>query len=113
MFLQGEEGRLADGAIGRRESEKELFNQALGSLGTFYSHPHMFVLMLTAFPPDYEEEGRNIRSGNVEPYFDRGWCFCESSWAVLVKDSSIVLDLGKDTGAEWATDRRSEWKGTE
>ena len=112
-FLQDEEGRLAGGSICRCESEKELFKQALDSLVTFYSHPNTFVLMLTAFPPDYEEEGRYIRSGNVKPYFDRGRCFCESSWAVLVKDSLMALDLGKDTGAEWATDDdRDVWNGT-
>jgi len=49
------EGRLADGAVGRFPTEEVLFKQALGSLGTFYSHPHTTVLMCTAFPPDYDD----------------------------------------------------------
>jgi len=53
--------------------------------------------MLTAFPPDYFTATYK-RSGNVKPYFERGWCFCESSWAMMVKDYDLVLDLGKDTG---------------
>ena len=91
------EGRLANGAVGRFPTEDVLFKQALGSLGTLYSHPHTFVFMLTAFPPDYFT-AKYTRSGNVKPYFERGWCFCESSWAAMVKDSFLVLDLGKDTG---------------
>jgi len=36
----------------------------------------------------------------VKPYFERGWCFCESSWAAMVKHYMLVLDLGKDAGEE-------------
>jgi len=92
-----EEGRLANGAVGRFPEENFLFKQALGSLGTFYWHPHTHALMLTAFPPDYFTAAYK-RSGNVKPYFERGWCFCESAWAMMVKNHSLLLDLGKDTG---------------
>ena len=51
--------------------------------------------MLTSFPPDYEDATKYTRSGNCEVYRNRGWCFCESSWAQLVKNSKIVWDLGK------------------
>jgi len=91
------EGRLAGGAVGRLPTEDVLFKQALGSLGTFYSHPETHVLMLTAFPPDYFTS-KYTRSGNVKPYSERGWCFCESSWATMVKQFNLVLDLGKDAG---------------
>ncbi|EOD36635.1 hypothetical protein EMIHUDRAFT_455013 [Emiliania huxleyi CCMP1516] len=83
---------------GRYPAEDVLFKRALGSLGAFYSHPETFVFMLTAFPPDYDDPARYRRSGNTAPYPDRGWCFCEASWAALVKDSRKLLDLGLDTG---------------
>ena len=51
--------------------------------------------MLTEFPPDYDDETVYTRSGNCEVYRNRGWCFCESSWAQLVKPSRIVWDLAK------------------
>ena len=47
------EKRLAGGAVGRFPAEDVLFKQALGSLGIFCAHPYTHVLMLTAFPPDY------------------------------------------------------------
>jgi hypothetical protein len=90
-------------AVGRFASEDALFKQALDSLGTLYSHPHTHVWMLTAFPPDYDDPQCYERRGNVAPYAERGWCFCEASWAAMVKDSAMVLDLGKDT-AEDAVD---------
>jgi len=93
----GSEKRFADGAVGRFPAEDVLFKQALGSLGIFYAHPHTHVLMLTAFPPDYFTATYE-RSGNVKPYSERGWCFCESSWAMMVKDFDLILDLGMDTG---------------
>jgi hypothetical protein len=93
------------GAVGRFASEDVLFKQALGSLGAFYSHPHTLVWMLTAFPPDYNDLQLYKRGGNVAPYADRGWCFCEASWAAMVKDSSMVFDLGKDTGKGVVADR--------
>jgi len=93
----GSEERFADGAVGRFPAEDILFKQALGSLGIFFAHPGTHVLMLTAFPPDYFTATYE-RSGNVKPYFERGWCFCEASWAMMVKNFYLVLDLGKDTG---------------
>ena len=96
-FAWLEKGGFADGAVGRFPAENALFTQALGSLGTFYSHPHTHVLMLTDFPPDYFTDVYT-HSGNTKEYFDRGWCFCESSWAAMVKYFDLVLDLGKDTG---------------
>jgi len=92
-----QEGRFVDGAVGRLPAEDILYKQALGSYGTFYSHPHTHVLMLSAFPPDYFTT-EYTRSVNVAPYFDRGWCFCESSWATMIKNSYLVLNLCKDTG---------------
>jgi len=89
-------------AVSRFPAENDLFEQALGSLGTLYSHPHTIVFMMTAFPPDYRDPNRyNTPPGsNVKDYFDRGWCFCELSWAMMVKGSGLVLDLAKDTGEE-------------
>jgi hypothetical protein len=29
---------------------------------------------------------------------DRGWCFCEIEWAMMVKNSKAIVDLGRDTG---------------
>jgi hypothetical protein len=86
------------GAVGRFASEDALFKQALDSLGTFYSHPYTQVWMLTSFPQDYNDPQRYKREGNMAPYADRGWCFCEASWAAMVKNSALLLDLGKDTG---------------
>ncbi|CAK0829396.1 unnamed protein product [Prorocentrum cordatum] len=74
--------------------------EALGSLGSFYSHPATVVFMLTRFPDDYGDAAKYTRSGNTEQYFNRGWCFCESSWAMLTKPSCLLLDLGRSTGAE-------------
>ncbi|CAK0835979.1 unnamed protein product, partial [Prorocentrum cordatum] len=56
--------------------------------------------MLTRFPDDYDNFAKYTRSGNIAPYFDRGWCFCESSWAMLTKPSSLLVDLGLATGDE-------------
>ena len=65
-----------DGAIGRFESESLLFGQALGSLGSFYSHPKTVVFMLSHFPADYNESWRFSRppesAGNI--------CFSTSFW---------------------------------
>ncbi|CAK0833706.1 unnamed protein product [Prorocentrum cordatum] len=90
------------GAIGRFERERELFKEALDSLGSFYSHPATVVFMLTRFPDDYDNPGVYTRSGNTALYFDRGWCFCESSWAMLTKISFLLVDLGQATGDETA-----------
>ncbi|CAK0872197.1 unnamed protein product [Prorocentrum cordatum] len=97
--LEGSECFEAN-AIGKFERERELFTDALGSLGSFYSHPATVVFMLTRFPDDYDNFAEYTRSGNIAPYFDRGWCFCESSWAMLTKLSVLLVDLGQATGDE-------------
>lgn len=87
-----------EGAVGRLPAEEALFREALGSLGVLYSLPRTFVFMLRAFPADYDDPSAYARSGNVAPYLDRGWCFCESSWAAMVKNKDMVLDLSNDSG---------------
>ncbi|CAK0828496.1 unnamed protein product [Prorocentrum cordatum] len=83
-----------DGAIGRFDSESVLFQEALGSLGSFYSHPKTVVLMLTHLPADYDDSSVYTSSGNAAPFFDRGWCFFESSLATLTKLPGNLVDLG-------------------
>ncbi|CAK0819090.1 unnamed protein product [Prorocentrum cordatum] len=56
--------------------------------------------MLTRFPDDYGDAAKYTRSGNSEQYFNRGWCFCESSWAMLTKPYGMLFDLGRSTGRE-------------
>jgi Ran GTPase-activating protein (RanGAP) involved in mRNA processing and transport len=85
------------GAIGRRPEEESLFREALGSLGVLYSLPRTFVFMIRSFPPDYDNPSMYARSGNLAPYSDRGWCFCESSWAGMVKNKDMVLDLTNES----------------
>ena len=46
--------------------------------------------MLTVFPEDYTDPQKYTISGNCAKYPDRGWCFCESSWARMVKDADLV-----------------------
>ncbi|CAK0806455.1 unnamed protein product [Prorocentrum cordatum] len=96
--LEGSD-KFADGAIGRFDSENVLFKEALGSLGSFYSHPCTYVFMLTKFPEDYQTAAYT-HSADTEQYFNRGWCYCESSWAVLTKPSDLTLNLGLSTGDE-------------
>jgi hypothetical protein len=97
------------GAVGRLPAEDALFKEALGSLGVLYSHPHTHVWMLTEFPPDYDDPRRYRRSGNVAPYMKRGWCYCEASWAGMVKCSHMCLDLGQ---ARLASDEvEPDWEG--
>ncbi|CAK0897225.1 unnamed protein product, partial [Prorocentrum cordatum] len=94
LEVEGSECFEAD-AIGKFERERELFKEALDSLGSFYSHPATVVFMLTRFPDDYDNPAAYTRSGNTAPYFDRGWCFCESSLATLTKHCRYVVDLGR------------------
>ncbi|CAK0870354.1 unnamed protein product [Prorocentrum cordatum] len=97
--LEGSDS-FEDDALGRFELENALFKEALGSLGSFYSHPATVVFMLTRFPDDYGDAAKYTRSGNTEQYFNRGWCFCESSWAMLTKPYNRLVDLGRSTGTE-------------
>ena len=50
-----------------------------------------------------------MRSGNCEAYPNRGWCFCEKSWATMVKSSLKVWDLGEVTCQELG--QLGEWAG--
>ncbi|EOD40575.1 hypothetical protein EMIHUDRAFT_222693 [Emiliania huxleyi CCMP1516] len=80
--------------VERTEEQNALFKQGLGCLGTLYSNPQIFVLRLTSFPDGHNAEDQ-AEGTNVATYFDRGWCFCENSWASLTKDGRLSLDLGK------------------
>ena len=81
----------------RSEAEAELFKRALADMMAWYAHPKLLTLKLTQLPPDYPA-GFAFPAGmtpNTAGYFERGWCFCESSVSNMCKDSSYVLDLGK------------------
>jgi len=92
----------------RLPTEETLFKKALGSLGAIYAHNHTTVFMLTAFPDGYPE-GYDVPDGaNINEYRERGWCFCESSWAALAKPRHRTLDLGKYTGSRKER-HTSEW----
>jgi len=80
--------------IMRTEEENALFKQGLACLGTLYSHQHTTVLRLTSFPDGHKKEDQP-EGTNVAKYFDRGWCYTESSLASLTKYSSKSLDLGQ------------------
>ncbi len=63
----------------------------------WYAHPKTLTFKLTALPEGYPD-GFVFPEGvtpNKAGYFDRGWCFCESSVSNLVKDYDLVLDLAK------------------
>ncbi|EOD19164.1 hypothetical protein EMIHUDRAFT_118138 [Emiliania huxleyi CCMP1516] len=77
----------------RTEEQDTLFKRGLGCLGTLYSHPETRVLRLTSFPDGHKTEDQ-ADGTNVAAYFDRGWCFTESSWASLTKSGRLSLDLG-------------------
>ena len=78
----------------RTEEQNALFKQGLDCLGTLYSHPFTTVLRLTSFPDGHKTE-EQPEGANVAEYFDRGWCYAESSWASLTKRASFSLDLGR------------------
>ena len=109
ITFQPADGGLVDEAVGRFALETALFKQALESLGAFYSHPKTLVFMLTAFPPDYSDKRRYKPSGNVAPYPGRGWCFCESAWATMVKSAYLVMDLGVDPTNEMGGQEGQGW----
>jgi hypothetical protein len=88
----------APGTGGILALEADLFARSLDSLGVFYAHPATTVMLMTsAFPADYVDA--QLYSGPCVDgaYLGRGWCFCESLWAIMTKDPSLVLDLGNDT----------------
>ena len=81
----------------RSEAEAELFKRALADMMAWYAHPKLLTLKLTQLPPDYPA-GFAFPAGmtpNTAGYFERGWCFCESSVSNMRKDYDYVLDLGK------------------
>ena len=83
----------------RSEAEAELFSRALSDMMSWYAHPKLLTLKLTQLPPDYPA-GFAFPAGmtpNTAGYFERGWCFCESSVSNMCKDFDFVLDLGKLT----------------
>ena len=88
----------------RSELDAALFTRALRNMMVWYSHPRILTLKLTALPPDYPN-GFTFPLGitpNTASYFERGWCFCESSVTNLTKDFDYVLDLGKLSDASYA-----------
>ena len=99
----------ADGQ--RTDAEQALFNMALKGnpcISELYSHPTTFIFKVTQLPcgypngfsfPERFADG-TICTPNKAKYFDRGWCFCESSIADLVKNSYKVLDLANFTGTK-------------
>jgi len=87
-----------DGALGRYTSEEQLYITALGSLATMYSHAKTRVFMLSTLASEYADPERFTPSANTAPYLERGWCFCEIQWALMVKNSKLIVDLGRDTG---------------
>ena len=84
------------GPDGRRTAlEAELFGRALRGLSEWYAHPHTMVFKVTHLPAGYPD-GFSFPEGtqpNQAAYFERGWCYCESSLSNLVKASHMVIDL--------------------
>lgn len=97
-------------AFGKRtDSEQALFEMALkGSpcISELYSHPHTFLFKITRMPEGYPQgfhfperfPDGTICTPNKASYYERGWCYCESSIGDLVKDQNMVLDLAAYTG---------------
>ena len=54
-------------------------------------------MKVSAQPEGYPE---GYAATNLAKYFDRGWCFGESSMGNLVKDSSLALDLALFSGTQ-------------
>lgn len=87
----------------RSPSELTLFQRGLGRLDQLYSHPKTFILKATVLPEGYPE-GFTFPPGaspNQAAYYERGWCFCESSMGNLVKESCMALDLGNLAACDW------------
>lgn len=84
----------------RPEAEDALFRRGLGSLATVYAHQYTWVLRLTKAPEGYPEQYTLPPGANAAAYMDRGWCFCETSWASMTKNGRMCLDLGLFTGSK-------------
>ena len=66
----------------------------------WYAHRNVLTLKFTKLPLGYPQ-GFNFPPGvtpNKAEYFERGWCFCESSVSGMAKDFDYVFDLGKFSG---------------
>lgn len=86
----------------RTPSELALFSKALGSLDQLYSHPKTWILKASRLPRGYPA-GFSFPPGsspNQAAYYDRGWCFCESSMGNLVKSTSMVVDCANFSGTK-------------
>jgi hypothetical protein len=92
----------------RTPNELALFQRALGCLDQLYSHPFTWIIKATALPKDYPAgfsfpeffpDGTKC-TPNKASYYDRGWCFCESSMGNLVKSSRLTLDLARFSGTK-------------
>ena len=89
-FQKGPDGK-------RTDKEMALFGKALSNMMVWYGHPKTMTFKLTRLPKGYPN-GFKFPEGmkpNMADYWDRGWCFCESSVSNLVKDYDFVLDLAK------------------
>ena len=82
----------------RSPIQAKLFQRALGSLTLFYAHPNTITLKITAMPKGYPR-GYAFPRGippNKASYYNRGWCYFESSISNMAKEQSyFVLDLAK------------------
>jgi len=89
----------------RDAKQDELFGIALKGevcISNLYSHPKCWLLKQTSLPVGYPA-GFTFPAdthANQATYEGRGWCFCESSVGNLVKESSLVLDLGLFSGTK-------------
>jgi len=84
----------------RTREEWKLFSLALTNMMDWYGHPKILTFKITKLPDGYPS-GFDFPKGNppnTAGYFERGWCFCESSVSNLTKDSFKVLDLGAISG---------------
>lgn len=67
-----------------RDKEQDAsFARSLANVNLWYAHQLVFSLLLTAVP-----EG-------CRPYLERGWPVFERSISSLIKDSDMLLDVGK------------------
>ena len=81
----------------RTAEEQGLFAGGLRTLSCWYSHPRLTVVKITKLPRDYPT-GLHFPAGstpNTADYYERGWCYCESSVSNLVKPTMYVWDLGQ------------------
>lgn len=66
----------------RSDQELTVFVRALANVNLWYSHQLTWVWLLTRVPD------------GVRPYMDRGWPTFERAIGMLIKDSSMLLDIG-------------------